>query len=142
MGLTELWLDGQRLPTTRPSSNQSGPGGTLHFVSDQTGWWNLYRYRNGKIEHLLDMAAEFGMPQWVFGMSTYAFEAPDRIICACNERGQWRLSRLDTTRKSLELIETPYTDISQVRANNRHVVFLGASPTVPSSVVKLTNKLK
>lgn len=141
---TELWVGSQKIAGGRGESicqPEWSPDGTLHFVSDITGWWNLYRYRDGKIEHLFDMQAEFSGPQWVFGMSTYAFEAPDRIVCAYNERGRWRLGRLDSTTKSLELIETPYTDISQVRANARQVVFLGASPTEPASVVRLPGEV-
>ncbi|HEX8424107.1 MAG TPA: hypothetical protein VF634_11875, partial [Pyrinomonadaceae bacterium] len=53
------------------------PDGRLHFVSDKSGWWNLYRVaREGAgetFEALCEMEAEFGQPQWVFGMSTYAF---------------------------------------------------------------------
>ena len=127
---TELWLDGRKIAGGASIFQPEwSPDGVLHFVSDQTGWWNLYRYRAGKIEPLCDMPAEFGAPQWVFGMSTYAFEAPDRIICTFNENGQWRLARLQNG--SLEKIETPDTDISQVRAN----AFLGASPTAPASVI-------
>ncbi|HWO02572.1 MAG TPA: S9 family peptidase, partial [Blastocatellia bacterium] len=47
------------------------PAGVLHFVSDRTGWWNLYRWRDGRPEALCEMQAEFGAPQWVFRMSTY-----------------------------------------------------------------------
>lgn len=32
------------------------PSSILHFVSDRTGWWNLYRLRDGKIEPLHDMS--------------------------------------------------------------------------------------
>ena len=59
------------------------PDGTLYFVSDRTGWWNLYRLNDdGRAEALHEMRAEFGMPQWVFGISMYAFESSERIICA------------------------------------------------------------
>jgi hypothetical protein len=52
------------------------PNGDLYFISDQHGgWWNLYRERNGVIEPMAPMDAEFGRPQWQFGMSTYAFES-------------------------------------------------------------------
>ena len=110
---TELWAGSRRIAGGDGESIMQpewSPDGVLHFISDRTGWWNLYRYRDGKIEHLFDMQAEFGAPQWVFGMSTYAFEAPDRIMCAYNERNQWRLGRLQN--RSLEMIDTPYTDIS------------------------------
>jgi len=38
------------------------PDGILHFVSDRTGWWNLYRWHEGRLEPLCPMAAEFGRP--------------------------------------------------------------------------------
>ena len=31
------------------------PAGELHFVSDRTDWWNLYRERDGRIEPLCAM---------------------------------------------------------------------------------------
>jgi Tol biopolymer transport system component len=53
------------------------PDGILYFVSDRSGWWNLCRYDGGTTQALLDYQAEFGMPQWVFRMSTYGFASAD-----------------------------------------------------------------
>jgi hypothetical protein len=105
----------------------------LYFVSDRTGWWNLYRWlpstppnppelrgggtKGGGVEPLCEMEAEFGLPQWVFGMSTYAVESANRIICTYTQEGIWYLASLDTQTKQLEVIETPYTDISSVHAD-------------------------
>ena len=72
------------------------PDGVLHFVSDRTGWWNLYRLRDGRVEPLCPMDAEFGLPQWVFGLSTYAFTSGGEVICAYGDRGMSHLARLDT----------------------------------------------
>lgn len=113
------------------------PNGALYFVSDRTGWWNLYRWREGRTEILTEMEAEFGQPQWVFGLSTYAFESPRRIICAYTQRGVWYLAGLDTTTKRLERIATPYTEIGYLRAAPGRVVFRAGSPTEPLSVVQL-----
>src|SRR5438046_10758710 len=71
------------------------PDGVLHFVSDRSGWWNIYRDANG-IECLCEMEAEFGVPQWVFGLSTYAFESADGIVCTFAEKGLWRLGTINT----------------------------------------------
>jgi hypothetical protein len=49
------------------------PAGDLHYVSDRTGWWNLYRRQADEERPLHPAEAEFGWPQWVFGMATYGF---------------------------------------------------------------------
>lgn len=113
------------------------PDGTLYFVSDRTGWWNLYRWRAGQAEPLCEMEAEFGLPQWIFGMSTYGFESAERIICTYTQGGVWHLASLDPVTGKLEGIETPYTDIDFLQVSPGRVVFLAGSPTEPTSVVQL-----
>ncbi len=116
---------------------QWSPDGLLHFVSDRTGWWNLYRHRDRHIEPLCEMEAEFGKPQWVFGMSTYAFESVERIICTYTSHGTWQLGNLDTRTRRLEPIGTPYTEITGVRACPGQAVFLAGSPGEAVSVISL-----
>jgi dipeptidyl aminopeptidase/acylaminoacyl peptidase len=113
------------------------PDGVLYFVSDRTGWWNLYRWHDGQVEPLVEIEAEFGLPQWVFGMSTYAFESAGRIICVYTQQGTWHLASLDTATGKLDPIETPYTQLEELRAAPGRVVFLAGSPTEPVSIVQL-----
>lgn len=114
------------------------PDGALYFVSDRNGWWNLYRAgADESVAALHEMQAEFGMPQWVFGMSLYAFESAGRIICAYIEKGNSRLARLETRMGRFETIETPYTDITSLHAANGRAVFRGGSPTEPAAIVQL-----
>ena len=113
------------------------PDGVLYFVSDRSGWWNIYRDTNGAHECLVEMHAEFGAPQWVFGMSTYAFESTDRIVCAFVEQGIWHLATIDTQTKQFEPVETPFTDISYVRASAGRAVFRAASPTQSSGIIEM-----
>lgn len=113
------------------------PDGVLHFVSDRTGWWNLYRWGAGGAEPLCEMEAEFGLPQWVFGMCTYAFASENRIICTYSQHGTWHLASLDTAAKQLEKIETPYTDISDLQASGGGVAFQAGSPKEPTALVLL-----
>ncbi len=113
------------------------PDGTLYFVSDRSGWWNLYRAAGDSIECVCEMEAEFGAPQWIFGLSTYAFESADRIVCAFAERGLWRLGTIDTRAKTLQRIDTPYTEISYVCAAPGRAVFRAGSPQAPFSIVEM-----
>jgi dipeptidyl aminopeptidase/acylaminoacyl peptidase len=114
------------------------PDGVLYFVSDRSGWWNLHRINSGgSIESLCEMQAEFGMPQWGFGMSTYAFESAERIVCTYIEKGISRLALLDTRTKKFEPIASPYTDIRFVRASPGYAVMRAGSPTEAPAIVKL-----
>jgi dipeptidyl aminopeptidase/acylaminoacyl peptidase len=113
------------------------PAGVLHFVSDRSGWWNLYRWDGASVDPLAPAEAEFGLPQWAFGMSTYAFESEERIICTYTQRGVWHLARLDTATGHLQPIETPYTFVTGVRAAPGRAVFYAASPTEFPAIVRL-----
>ena len=120
------------------------PDGVLYFVSDRTGWWNLYRWLPaqsegglGGVESLYAMDAEFGLPHWVFGMSTYGFESTSRIICTYTQKGSWYLASLDLQTKQLEIIETPYTDISSLQVASGKAVFIAGSATEPTAIVQM-----
>jgi len=112
------------------------PVGTLYFVSDQSGWWNIYRTAGaGSIECVCEMEAEFGAAQWIFGLSTYAFESADRIVCAFADRGIWHLAAVETQTGRLERIDAPYTDFSYVCAAPGRSVFRAGSPTEPFAII-------
>jgi dipeptidyl aminopeptidase/acylaminoacyl peptidase len=116
---------------------QWSPDGTLYFVSDRTGWWNLYRRAsNGEVECVWEMESEFGAPQWIFGLSTYAFESTDRIVCAFAERGIWQLGTINPSARTFERIEAPYTEVSFVCAAPGRAVFRAGSRTEPFAVIE------
>ncbi len=116
---------------------QWSPDGTLYFVSDRSGWWNISRWENNRIKPLVEMDAEFGLPQWVFGMSTYALESDQRLICAFTQKGSWRLAEIDLTTDKFQVIETPYTDIAYLKAASDQAVFAGGAANEPTSIVRL-----
>lgn len=131
---TELIAGGEAESIFQP---QWSPDGTLYFISDRTGWWNLYRTVDGEPEAVLPKNADFGRPHWVFRLSTYAFESEGRIVCAFSEDGTWHLASIDTERKKLKALRLPYTEINYVRARPGFAVFLAGSPSEPTSVVMM-----
>ena len=119
------------------------PDGTLYFVSDRSGWWNLYRCRaHGEIEAVTELNFELGMPQWIFGMSTYAFGSGHEIICTYYERGISKLASIDTRTRKLQPVSTTYTDITFLRAAPGQAVFRGGSPAEPPSIVRMDLKTR
>ena len=86
---------------------------------------------------MLPMEAEFGLPQWGFGMSTYAFESQHRIAAAYTRNGVWHLALIQPFTGECEVLDLPYTVLSEVRAAPGRVVFHAAAPTQPTAVVQL-----
>jgi dipeptidyl aminopeptidase/acylaminoacyl peptidase len=114
------------------------PDGVLYFASDRNGWWNLERLTaNGEIEPAHESKSELGMPQWVFGMSSYAFASPSLIVCSHVEHGVSRLGTLNTETAEYKDIDCPFTDIQYVRAHNGQTVFRGGSPIDVVAVIRM-----
>jgi dipeptidyl aminopeptidase/acylaminoacyl peptidase len=117
----------------------SPDGRALFFVSDRSGWWNLYRFDLAlrTSEPLAPMAAEFGVPLWRLGARTYACAGSDRIVCAYSKSGLGQLAVLELKDKVLRPFETPFTDFSSVRANSDRAVFRAGASNHPASIVML-----
>ena len=113
------------------------PDGVLYFISDRTGWWNFYRWHpQGTVESVFTLEAEFGLPQWVFGMSTYGFADRDRILCTYTQNGIGHLATLDLTSRELAPISCPYTSIAGLQVTHNQAAFVGGSATEPSAIVR------
>ena len=149
---TELWvadvLEDGSLGDARKIAGQPGesvfqpewsPDGVLYFASDRTGWWNLYRWRDGHIEAMAPMQAEFGKPAWTLGTRTYAFESADRMVCKYVESGLWKLAMLDTRTTEFKPVETPYTEMSRgdIKASPGRIILEAGSAMLPDALLAL-----
>ena len=115
------------------------PRGELHFLSDRTGWWNVYRLDGEGATNLTPREAEFGVPPWEFGYSSYAFLDDGRIACAYRSGGEHHLAMLDPTSRELIDVDVPHTifDPPYVRAHGSRIAFVGGSATRGAEVVLL-----
>jgi dipeptidyl aminopeptidase/acylaminoacyl peptidase len=115
------------------------PDGSLHFVSDRSGWWNLYAERGGQVEALCPTEAEFAQAFWVFGLSQYAFLPDGRIACVVTHDAQERLEILDPRTRTLTPLDLPYTTYSRSSPGAREglLAFCAAGPTSPTAIVTL-----
>jgi dipeptidyl aminopeptidase/acylaminoacyl peptidase len=145
---TELWVaaltDGGLRDPVKVAGGESesifqpewAPDGALIFVSDRSGWWNLYR--GG--EPLYPAEAEFAMPLWVFGQSMYAFVDDGRIACAWSSAGFPYLGLLDPesgVMDEFELERLPVLRSARIRSDGRRVVYVGASATRGPAIVSV-----
>jgi len=114
------------------------PDGVLHFVSDRSGWWNLYREHAGQVEALAPVAAEFGEAQWEFDYATYTFTGDGRIACIRREQALDRLCLLNPQTGRLDDLDLPFTSYKPyLRSAGGRLAFIAASPTQPPRVILL-----
>ena len=124
-------------PRESVSEPQWQPDGTLTFISDRTGWWNLYQLARGAraVEPLVQLEAEIGVPQWVFGISRYAVLESGAVVFARCKQGFDGIAvrRPDGSISDLDL---PYSCVRSLRrAGPRGVVAVAAAPDEDVSIV-------
>ena len=127
LGTPELVAGGMDEAIVQP---EWSPSGDLHFVSDRSGWWNLYRLAEGpRLDPLAAMEAEFADAAWVFGRSTYGFR-PDGSVVAVGRRDgrdhlfdirpDWLVGEVDADLSEVEgLIVAPGAVLALVGAPDR-----------------------
>jgi dipeptidyl aminopeptidase/acylaminoacyl peptidase len=147
---TELWLgaiaaDGtlERATCVAGGDAESivqptwSPDGLLYFISDRTGWWNLYRVRGDRVEAVHEMPAEFGRPLWELGTSTFAFADASRIVAAFSQEGRWRLVTIDVSTGRLVPIAPDLEPADSIAATRTHAVVVGGSASAPDAVARV-----
>ena len=146
----ELWLaqlDGDGLKNAQCVSGgpeeslfqpRWSPGGRLHFVSDRSGYWNLYRYADGETQALCRDAADYGYAQWLLGMSSYGFLSETEIAAVRVDKGCSSLVRIADGKHSQ--IASPYSHIEHLDAEAGRLVFLGGAPDAAMGVMESDGK--
>ncbi len=115
------------------------PDGLLHFVSDRTGWWNIYIWRDGETINLLEENAEAGRPDWNFGFASYDFLADGEIALGKGGATSGSFAIINPDSGDVYSIIVPYSEISYVTADadRQSLIFIGASPTREPEIVQL-----
>jgi dipeptidyl aminopeptidase/acylaminoacyl peptidase len=120
-----LIAGGEQVSVFQP---QWSPDNTLYYITDESGWWHLYRFTNKTTEQLTTGKKEFGLPQWVFAQSTYSFINADQIICCYQADGQVQLAILSLGQNfEITLLSTHWQQFSSISADAGNIAFIAAS---------------
>jgi dipeptidyl aminopeptidase/acylaminoacyl peptidase len=116
----------------------------LVVADDSSGWWNLRRLHtgSGQWQTLLPLAAEFAMPQWVYGMRTTTWDGERLVAAACRE-GLWQLGEVSLdpglvgTAAAWRPLTQPFDDLAYLAAAEGVVTCVASSPTTASGLLQL-----
>ena len=121
----------------------------LYFINDRNNWWNLYSININNsdfvIEQIVDMEAEFAVPQWSFRECNYDFIDENNILAIYRQNGLAYLSKININEKSIEILNLAYTDIESIVCEGNKACFLAASPKQFPTIVEYdleTNEAK
>jgi dipeptidyl aminopeptidase/acylaminoacyl peptidase len=139
--------DGQRLQVPVTVAGGAGESvlepqwdvdGTLYFISDRSGFWNLYAHRAQGPQALWPRAAECASPLWLLGQASYALLGDGRALLRFTERGIDRLALLDLKGGNAQILDLPYVEYAQLTCIDRqHVALLAAAADAPRSIARL-----
>jgi dipeptidyl aminopeptidase/acylaminoacyl peptidase len=115
------------------------PAGDLYWASDRSGWWNLERLDGETAVSICPREAEFGWPQWVFGMSSYAFLADGAIACHYEHQGVQHTAILDPATGELIDLDLPFTAVGApfLAAEGSTIAVIAGGPSIPEQLVVL-----
>lgn len=92
--------------------------GSLYFLCDRSGWWNLYCWRQGlgqgegqaqgQVQALTALEAEIGAPPWNLGLRSYTLTGDGRVLLRVGRGGVESLQLLDLSTLSLTPLNLPY----------------------------------
>jgi dipeptidyl aminopeptidase/acylaminoacyl peptidase len=112
--------------------------GTLYFISDRSGFWNLYSLGAGGAQPVWPRAAEFATPLWSFGQSNFVLLDDGRAVVCFRERGIARLAVVDLKKGTGRELDLPYVEFSHLtRIDSQHVAAVAGAAKSLASIVKI-----
>jgi dipeptidyl aminopeptidase/acylaminoacyl peptidase len=112
--------------------------GTLYFISDRSGYWNLYAWNGTGVHAVWTRAADFAKPQWTLGQNHYALTGHGLALVSFAERGLQRLAVVDLRRGSGRVLDLPYVEYSGfARIDATHVATIASSGYAPNAIVSI-----
>lgn len=110
------------------------PNDRLVFISDRTGWWNLYREDAAVVVPLFEHDADFAEPAWLFGRTSFGFLSRGRIITGYWQDGLHHLGVLEED-GSFTALPDDLADHGRVTTDGESTVwFIAMGPTSPSTL--------
>jgi len=129
---------GEEISVFQPEFSPDGKH--LAYVSDETGWWQLYLYNleTGEHRQLTNAPAEHGKPAWVQGMRTFTFDLTGKYLIFLRNQDAhvtlWQLDLENGEEQQIQ-IDPEYTFLDQPAVSEKGVSLIASGGRVPPRVV-------
>jgi dipeptidyl aminopeptidase/acylaminoacyl peptidase len=135
----QLWVgDLTAAGLSNPRVIAGGPGesvlepqwaadGSLYFLSDRSGWSNLYRWHADVVTSVLALDAELGGPTWQLGTRSYALTTDGRALLRVNRGSVDSLLLLTLSSGAQRWLDLPFVAFGSVGLLDDDTAFAIAS---------------
>ncbi|MDP6667817.1 MAG: S9 family peptidase, partial [Dehalococcoidia bacterium] len=114
------------------------PGGTLVFITDESGWWNLAKWADGGVTAIVTETVDHGGPAWAFAFSTYSFSSDGSILLEDSQGENGRIRKIGLNGEVIAETPVPHTSMSEVTVLGDDVIYVGASAASAAEIVRVT----
>lgn len=105
--------------------------GRLVFLSDRTGWWNLYAHTDSATTALHPAEHDFCLAPWRLGQHPYAVVDEDRLLVTWHDEGVASVGMLRVSANELALIAPLGTGTASVSVHAGRAAAVLTSPESP-----------
>ena len=111
-------------------------GDELRFVTDRTGWWNLYQtpVAPDSARLLFEEEKEFARAPWVFALTNFVNMANGNIFGFTEAEGRHRLYLLDTKSNTKTDILSKFNTVESIATIENKVFFIAGTKKTNQSV--------
>jgi dipeptidyl aminopeptidase/acylaminoacyl peptidase len=112
--------------------------GTLYFISDRSGYWNLYSSTGSQSRSVWRSEAEFATPLWSLGQANYVLLGDGRAVARFSQAGSDKLVVIDLHHGKGRILDLPYVEFSNLaRLDSRHIAALVGSVNAPPAIMRI-----
>jgi dipeptidyl aminopeptidase/acylaminoacyl peptidase len=120
-------------------SPEWGPNNQLYFISDASGWWNLWQADlTGQLRHLIEEKSEWGFPLWQLGMRALSVLEDGQILSVHGPVDARKVVRVNPQTGKMQDLHCDLTDFKpSLSASGRMAYAVGSSAHVVSQLIEI-----
>ncbi|MEV6976946.1 prolyl oligopeptidase family serine peptidase [Kitasatospora sp. NPDC093806] len=111
-----------------------GPDGLLYFMSDRTGWWNLYRLRNSVVEAVAPIEADCAPAPWEGGYQSYGFTGDGTVVLTAMDGFATELIAVESKGRRRQVGSNLTSVKPYVTVDGSLLAVIGSTPSSPSAI--------
>ena len=111
--------------------------GTLYFLSDRSGWWNVHRWDGRAISPVHEVSAELGGPLWSLGTKFFALISSKQALVGYHDANGEGIGVLALDDGELTPIELPFVSYQDLLVRRQQAYFVAGREDAPAVIVEL-----